>query len=233
MGSWRQKTLFFIFTISLLSCGRENGLGLKNKDIFIKPNLNYQRKMTNEEMNIALRICYALKTKRIHYKANRNGQRLNYSREEKKCGQVEELSKFSTVLLVPNNGPMIYQSEDNGFFIKEVPTDLNFPLGPICNKLFKGEKMEIVHQVSDLSKLQYEFKSRDGKDLVYMYYGIQDLKNKALDGYSTTHVDVYEFEVFPSSIHLTGVVVDHYKTSFCDESKEAQKQISIKLNSHF
>lgn len=217
-----------LFILTIASCGKQESFSISDREISVRPNLNYIRAFSTDEVNVGLRVCYALKTKRLNMKADYNGQKYNMKSHEIKCNGAREIKEFQTTLNIPVNGNMTFDSTYDGVHIKQVPTDQNSPMQAICSKLFEGELPENIIQISEESRIQFKFTTENGMDFINLHYGIKDSANLALDGYKTSYVEEFGIKVLPASSALIGVVLDYYHTTLCNE-KDKQHTIAVEL----
>lgn len=231
------KTLFrghllFIFLAQLLifGCGQNNSEGILQAQMAtVKPNLNYIRTLNGDEVNIALRVCYALKTKRIKFKADLNGTDFHYQSTEKKCDGASVEKNYQSKLKVEVDGKMTYETDYQGFYLSEVPTDLNSPMQSICEKLFQGEIPDNTFQTTPHQRNQFEFYHKEGIDVVNIHNGVKDSKDTALDGYLTNFVTIYEFNSFPSNPNMTGVIERYHRITDCQKNKDQKSVLTLKV----
>ena len=228
-GQMRSFFLIFSFVTMILvtSCGQGNQNSLDGMIAEVKPNLNYIHKLEADEVNIALRICYALKTKRINYRADLNGQKFKYKSNEQNCDGTIKNESYQAELKVPQNGTMKYESSYQGFHLSEVPTDINPPMNSICSKLFQGEIPENTFQSSDSQRMQFKFSQDSGIDIINIHSGVKDTKNVELEGYITNYVTIYEIESFPAVPQMTGVIKKAHLIKQCSNKSKEKHIISI------
>ena len=217
-----------LFILTIASCGKQKSVSISDREITVNPNLNYMRAFSTDEVNVGLRVCYALKTKRLKMKADYNGQKYNMKSYKTECNGTREIKNFQTTLKVPTDGKMTFDTSYEGLYIHQVPTDENSPMNTICSKLFEGELPENTVQITEDTRIQFVFTTENGMDYINMHYGFKDIANIALDGYKTSYVEEFGIEVLPASNALTGVVVDYYHTTLCDNS-DKQHTIAIEL----
>jgi hypothetical protein len=220
----------FIGLMVIASCGKQAEMDINDRHIEIRSNLNYIRTLNSDEINTGLRVCYSLKTKRLKYRADLNGQLFNMKSYQTSCSGAKEIQSFQSALDVTSTETMNYKTSYSGHHISDVPTDLNFPMSGICSQLFNGEIPENTMQMNSSTKMQFEFINEGDIDYVNIHYGDKDAKNKALDGYKTTSVKVFGIKTFPATPDLTGVIVNYFFTKPCVGS-ENQNTVAIELDS--
>jgi hypothetical protein len=220
--------IIILFILTIASCGKKESVSISDRDISLHANLNYMREFSTDEVNIGLRVCYALKTKRLRMKADYNGQKYNMKSYQTDCDGSRQMKSFQTILNVLVGDKMTFDTSYQGPHLDQVPTDQNSPMKTICAQLFEGELPENTVQISEDSRIQFEFTTENGMDFINMHYGIKDLANLALDGYKTSYVEEFGIYVLPSSIALTGMVVDYYHTTLCADN-DKQHTIAVEL----
>jgi hypothetical protein len=129
--------------VILSSCGLERQYGNDTQVFaFGSSALNGGRALRDDEMSVALRICYAFRSKRAKFSAELIGRDFTFNYQTKSCkSSVAEVdtrldTKLSQLLI---NGPLSFESIFPGSYLREVQTDLNGFLKGLCSQVLKGE----------------------------------------------------------------------------------------------
>ncbi len=222
--------LILIGLMTMASCGKQSDIAVHNREINIRANLNFMRTLKNNEVNVGLRVCYALKTKRLKYKSYLDGHVFNLKSYKTNCAGAKSVHNFQSLLKVSSSKSMTYETTYQDHHISDVPTDQNLPMSVICSQLFNGEVPENTIQLNSKERIQFEFTNEGETDYINMHLGVLDTENTSLGGYKTTGVKVFGLKTFPATPELIGVVVNYYYATPCTDQNN-QKIISIELDS--
>lgn len=121
----------------LVSCGQSNRKPAT--EALLGSSLSTGGTYGASEKNVAIRICYAYRSKNTNFRANLIGTTFKYNIAQKDCENNETNSTLDTVLRAPlASQAMVYDSESTLDYYKEVQTDQYGPLESICSTLLKG-----------------------------------------------------------------------------------------------
>lgn len=155
------KLIKVLFLISVLTaCGRTYS-GKDDREIdLISPVIAGGRALTNAEMPIALRICYAFRSKRTNYQAEYANSTFNFELKEKSCTDVNEsTSTFATVLKMGRlpTDSMYFDSSSTKPYFKEVMTHVEGPISFICDEVIKGNTPLNLSQLTTKDVFEVNF----------------------------------------------------------------------------
>lgn len=201
----------------LSSCGLERQYG-DSQQVFAfgESAVNGGRALNDDEMSVALRVCYAFRSKRAKFSAELIGRDFNFNYQTKSCrsstpevnSQID--TKLSQLLI---NGPLSFESIFPGSYAREVQTDLNGLLAGICSQVLKGE-----------TPLNF-YENQDGSSEVIFSTGVYDnieIRTGAinqLNGPLTVN-SVVKMEVLTNQVvsgDLQGLVVKTTRSFPCRE----------------
>ena len=138
-------TSFALFSAAAFvsSCGLERQYA-DDQQVFAfgSSALNGGRALRDDEMSVALRVCYAFRSKRTKFSAELINRDFSFNYQAKSCKSSEPEvnsqidSKLSQLLI---NGPLSFESTFPGSYAREVQTDLNGLLKGLCSQVLKGE----------------------------------------------------------------------------------------------
>ncbi len=150
------KALILIFLLS--GCGYDQTYTGENTN-FTSSVTSGGSPLTDQEMAVALRICYAFRTKRTVFLAEKLDVNFNFSYQAKDCdGNLVTDTNLNTTLkqLLPD-GPLSYESVSSGQpYMREVQTDTDGYLVSYCGEVLKGDTPLDVKEINN-EYLEYEF----------------------------------------------------------------------------
>lgn len=114
--------------------------------------------LNDGEMAVALRICYAFRSKRTKFLAEMIESPFNFSFQTKDCNDnISTPTDLNTTLKqLMVDGPMSYEASGVTYsYMREVQTDVNGELSELCNQIFKGET---PLNVMELNNEYYEYR---------------------------------------------------------------------------
>ncbi|MGB0452124.1 MAG: hypothetical protein ACPGJV_00300 [Bacteriovoracaceae bacterium] len=127
--------------------------------------------ISGNQRDVALRICYALRDKRVYYRSNYLNKVFGFKVINRDCSGNSDQEEISAILTATlTSSPMFYNlSESDMDFKREVMTDRQGDLVSICNSLFKGR--EISNLISDLgtTRMQVNFLESTGSGDQFMF----------------------------------------------------------------
>jgi hypothetical protein len=139
----RPMIAIFAITISLLSgCGIDKTYRKTASLGFSENLLDGGTPLDDSEMAVALRICYALRSKRTKFLAEMLESSFNFTYQTKNCEDQTStpLNLNTTLRQLIIDGPMSYEALGVNFtYMREVQTDINGELSQLCSQIFKGE----------------------------------------------------------------------------------------------
>ncbi len=175
----KQTCLIFISLSSLLaSCGGGNS----KPPTSFSPNaiLAEERPLTNDERNIATRICYAYQSKSNNFRSGGFiNQNFNFSASKTDCQNSVLNYNVTATLRYDNNNNLYYAPpailDPNLRFYTKVQTDTSGYLSQLCSKIRTNQPITNT-TTQDSTKVQISF-SNDGLDYFLLMYF-----NKQTDG---------------------------------------------------
>lgn len=155
----RKLILFSLFTsLFFASCGIDKTY--KNGEVSMSFSEAIEAggsPLGDSEMAVALRICYAFRSKRTKFLAELLETSFNFGFQEHACdGAVTRNTLLNTTLKqLDSDGPMSYEATGVNFgYQREVLTDINGELSGICTQVLKGET---PLNVSEFNNEYHEF----------------------------------------------------------------------------
>lgn len=137
--------LFFLLFLLFpsLGCGidlSQEGTTQQENMSFSKEALSGGKSLEESEVAIALRICYAFRSKRSQFKAEFLGKSFDYSYLYRDCEDKEETDSFSATLSQnSSDGALLFNSSFSGNYRRDVQTDTHGLLKEICTDVLSGE----------------------------------------------------------------------------------------------
>ena len=94
---------------------------------------------SDAEKNIAIRTCYAFRSKNTNFRANFLEQEFRFLLTDRTCNGNENVDTLTTTLKAPlASGPMIFDGFSSISYYKDVQTDKDGVLSAVCNNLLQG-----------------------------------------------------------------------------------------------
>jgi hypothetical protein len=136
--------LFALLSVLLSGCGVDFDSGTSSSGqglVFSETVSEGGRPLTDSELGVALRICYAFRSKRSKFLSQFLDSNFSFNFTKKSCSEnVVSTSLVSTSLKQPlPGGPLSYESLSASNHFKLVETDINGDLVDVCSLVFKGE----------------------------------------------------------------------------------------------
>lgn len=224
------STMMLFVALLLSSCGYDKSNGGSEEVLsFSQSALTGGVPLDDAQMAVALRICYAFRTKRSKFLVEMLGESFDFTHIVSTCDAKKTQSSFSA-RLVQNSSvePMQYESNFSGSYIKEVQTDLNGYLSDLCGNVLAGETPLNISKVNnELYEYRFQSSATDG-DKVSITIGS---KQRA----STTSPSVTQKVVFrvltnsTSSANFQGMLLEGTRYLPCEsgdaESSKFYKQL--------
>lgn len=154
-------TQFSLFTLILLAgCGVDKTYtGGKVSMSFSNSLESGGSPLSDNEMAVALRICYAFRSKRTKFMAELLENPFNFTLKENDCSNIEGRNVvLNTTLKQLNVGsPMSYETTGVNFaYQREVYTDVNGELSNLCSQVLKGETpLDIAEIKNEIYEYQF------------------------------------------------------------------------------
>lgn len=154
------STMGLILVGALTSCGYDKSSGEKEESLyFSEAALTGGAPLDDAQMAVALRVCYAFRTKRSKFLVEMLGDNFNFSHTATTCDGSSTQSSFSAQLVQDNStDPLKYESDFSGSYIREVQTDLNGYLSNLCGNVLAGETPLNTTQINN-ELYEYRFQS--------------------------------------------------------------------------
>lgn len=226
------KKLAFSFKVILLgcviaftSCGRERS-PVDDKIDFNATVSAGGNALSDSELAVALRICYAFRSKKTEFRANKINSAFSFEVKYRACGDTlfRPTEVIDTTLKqVFESSPMIYDASSELRYLKEVQTHMDGHLSEICDQVIKGETPLNVEETSLSEIRQFQFTSTLGDG-----YQINYAKRASTN---VSDYDVYKIEKYKvltnSSVSgdLLGLVSEFERFEECSGSNDPQTLI--------
>lgn len=177
--------------------------------------------LNDGEMGVALRICYAFRSKRTKFLAEMMDNPFNFTYQTKDCSDnVSPLANLNTTLKqLMVDGPMSFEAHGVTFsYLREVQTDVNGELRDLCTQIFRGETpLNLVESNNEF--VEYRFTSNI-YDTVEIRYGSKPNPN-ATDPVVTRMTRLEVLTNQQSSGDYLGLVVRGSRFFPCEEGTNA------------
>jgi hypothetical protein len=214
-----KKIIYFLPLILLFSCEMKKRSPASIEEIILTESLGPERDLDTDESNIALRICYAFKSKRNYLRTFKIGSDFDFQIHEKTCNGTEN-SHMARVKLFehPQERHLEFRGEDKQVYLSKVMTDRHGPMSYLCTALFRGKDVPNTYLKNETQKFQFEFSSNDETDVVKIIHGVKGVDNFGGVYYSISYVDTYQLESTPHKSEFTGVAVKAMRSFPCGQS---------------
>ncbi|MCP4913313.1 MAG: hypothetical protein GY909_09345 [Oligoflexia bacterium] len=182
--------------------------------------------LSDSELAVALRICYAYRSKKTEFRANKINSAFAFDVKYRACGDTlfRPTERLDTTLKqVFESSPMIYDVSTDLRYLNEVQTHMDGHLSEICDQVIKGETPLNVEEISLSEVKQFSFSSTLGDS-----YQISFAKRASTN---VSDYDVYKIERYKvltnSSVSgdLLGLVSEFERYEECSGSSEPQTLI--------
>lgn len=214
----RKLSLFTLIVVLIISgCGIDKSF--ENGEVSLKFSQAVEAggsPLNDSEMAVALRVCYAFRSKRTKFLAELLETNFNFNFQENDCqGAVTRNTSISTTLKqLESGGPLSYEATAVGFaYQREVFTDINGVMEDLCTQILKGET---PLDVFDINNEYHEYNFTSGiYDTVDIKVGSKASPNDS----SPTVREVIRLEVLTnqqSSGDYLGTVYRHTRYYPCD-----------------
>ena len=164
-------SIFLLSTMIISSCG--GGNSVINKKFSVNAIVSEEHPISNEERNIATRICYAYQSKSNNFRTSAYfGSNFIFSGKNTDCQSAISNYQISTNLKYDSNSELIYATpsnfDNNIPFNKKVQTDRSGYFAVICSKILRNESISNTIDQSGV-KVQISF-VHDGLDNFLLQY---------------------------------------------------------------
>ena len=141
---------FLIVALSVNSCGIERGHKSRTPATELASSLTPGgRTLSSLELKVAVRICFALRTKRNNFNTVLMGRSFIFNQTSRFCnGSVSGATEVSTVLS-QNSGNLFYQTSFAGEFMSDIETETAGLIAPLCEKIIKGDNTVNYYEKSN------------------------------------------------------------------------------------
>ncbi len=213
-----KKILFFLPLILFLSCEMKTRKPASIEDIILTESLGPERNLGTEEANIALRICYAFKSKRNYLRSFMIGKEFEFQVHEKTCSG-SEMSHMAKVKLYedPQDRYLEFRGDEKQVYLSKVMTDRHGAMSYLCNALFRGKEVSNTYLKNETQKFQFEFENNGELDIVKVIYGVKGVDNFGGVYYSVSYIDSYQLESTPHKTENTGLAIKASRSFPCGQ----------------
>ncbi|MFA6238505.1 MAG: hypothetical protein WC635_14320 [Bacteriovorax sp.] len=176
MNKFASKTFFFILSTSLIlsSCGGGNSKRSTGFDPLAK--ISTEKILSNDELGIATRICYAYKDKSQRFRTpteNFYGTQFIFKVNKTDCQNMASTYNVATIMKYDDKNVLMYIPQagfdPNLKFNKKVQTDRSGYLAQVCPKVFTNQPLNNTTTDGDV-KVQIVFFSENGMDGYMLNY---------------------------------------------------------------
>lgn len=206
------------------SCGYDKTYEAREESLhFSNDALSGGVPLDDTEMAVALRICYAFRTKRSKFSVEMLDQSFNYNYVSRDCQSTESSESFSATLTQTNSTePLRFESDFKGSYIREVQTDIHGYLSDICSDVLAGETPLNISEINN-ELYEYTFRSYVGEgDQVEIQIG-------AINNPNSTVPEVNQKLIFKiltnatSAGHYQGMVIQSKRYLPCEDNDQNVK----------
>lgn len=214
-----KKILYFFPLIFLFACDAQKRTPASIEDIILTESLGQERDLDAEETNIALRVCYAYKSKRNFLRTFGVGKEFEYQIYERTCNN-EESSHMAKVKLYehPKEKFLELRGDKKQVYLSKVMTDKHGPMAYICTALFRGRDVPNTYLKNETQKFQFEFSNNGEIDIVKVIHGVKGVDNFGGVFYSISYIDTYQMESTPHKSENTGIAIKASRSFPCGPS---------------
>lgn len=231
-----KTTFFFSFLFTACSDGNHTR---QPASLTVLENLQKAREFTPEELNVAMTICYAMKSKRLQFRSKMLGSSFNFELSDSKCGgEINGLFQVETTLRTKSDlsiGELFFQQDkysrknrdlaSESSFLGLVQTDIHGHLGQVCPEVLKNNNLSNTFSISETQKRQIVF-DLDNKDGFSVFYAKEDDQKK----FKIYRVDKFKvLSNFSSSGSYFGQVKESVRTIRCSDGSAGSQVITQKI----
>ncbi len=154
------STLAITASIMLGSCGYDKTYESREESLYFSQEaLAGGVPLTDYQMAVALRVCYAFRSKRSKFTAEMLGQSFNFNYLARDCSSNETTQTFSATLSQQDSSsPLKYSSTFTGNYFRDVQTDTSGYLADLCSDILAGETPLNASEVEN-ELFEYGFRS--------------------------------------------------------------------------
>ena len=161
--------LLLLFVGALSSCGYDKSYeGTEESLYFSQDALNGGVPLTDSQMAVALRVCYAFRTKRSKFSLEMMGEGFVFNHTTRDCSSDETTTTINSVLVQDNsNEPLRYDSSFTGSYVDEVQTDIHGYLFEVCADVLAGETpLNTIETNNELFEYSFNSSIAEGDQVV-------------------------------------------------------------------
>lgn len=169
-----RKSLILIILISFWGCGNtfddleSNSAAQSFTEKVEKGGVG----LDDRSLGIALRICYALRSKRLHYETDLLGQRINFQVSSSSCENNTSIppTQRSLGLYISKSptGSLFMQGPQATTFFTEIITDKQGPLSSLCETaLSGGTPLDLEGQGLEFKRFSFRDRGLDQVEIEY------------------------------------------------------------------
>ena len=205
-----------LLSLVLVSCGSDRQT-VKKEQALVQAIQAGGAPLSDSEVAVALRICYAFKSKHTTFKAELVGKPFTFDLKENYCDGHKEQEFLNTVVTeIAFDQPLQYLSQSQRPYFRTIMTHIYGPLNKICDDVLKGNTPSNVVTIDSESVMEVGFVNG-----LYDEYEIRYGRKKVKTDVTYSPYKVERFKVLTnsrSSANLLGLVVESYRAQSCDNS---------------
>lgn len=172
-----KSSLLAIIVLFFVSCGRDQSRAPASK---LGSELKIASSISGLQKNIAVNICFELKSKNILWRNNLLNTNFNFKVEESECSKLPEPTRtVTTTLKGPINAEAMRFDPTPGQILPfdEVATDLHGILGEYCTDILKGNIVsDTVSDTNGTRQISFQQASASGFDgFTLLYFRANEL----------------------------------------------------------
>lgn len=205
-----------LMTLLLSACGSDHKT-VKKEQALVQAIQAGGAPLNDSEVAVALRICYAFKSKHTTFKAELIGKPFTFDVKENFCDGHKEQEFLNTVVTeIAFDQPLQYSSQSQRPYFNKIMTHIYGPLNKICDDVLKGNTPANVISIDSETVMEVSFLNG-----LYDEYEIRFGRKKLKTDITYTPYQVERFKVLTnsrSSASLLGLVVESYRAQACSDS---------------
>jgi hypothetical protein len=157
--NWKKYLFINSLLFLLAACGPGNQRPIEAGNVSLGQELSNSYTLTGERKNVALRICYAYRSKRVEFRSNHLDDTFQFSVKNRPCNGDESNKTISATLKEPLlSQPMIFDSSERTMtWFNSVNTDADGVLGNFCDSIIRGDTVTNLLSSSSSQQEVVEF----------------------------------------------------------------------------
>jgi hypothetical protein len=209
--------LFILFFMTINSCGYRPPKG-QQKGVLSFGSLlpKTARQLNDDEMEVALRVCYAVKQLKFNYTSSRIGDKFNFRIQTTGCDGNRFTNVDVPTTLREENGLLKFDQDFNANAKLPGPdTHETGAFGKICNAILSGGRPDNIVNEAGLTRLLFTFVRDLPEDLMIVNWGQADQTTYQNEEYKMVRYDTYRVFTSNSGDPNLGLVTEYNEKYDC------------------